>query len=834
MASADSLLRTDSLSGTDPALSDGSVGSAPSLGLSPGAPCSADSSRSQDRRGRGPPGPDGGDDGGMDDRDQEKEESKAGFMASFLDFLKTGKRPVGMEMDPVTCDSSPSPCKLRPLSPVPTAPTPSFGEGSEGAGGGLSLGGCSSPKRLEDELKRNLETLPSFSSDEEEEDSVGRNQDLQKSISSAISALYDTPQLQAPHLPPPPATPTPPPPPLTPTLQPPILSPQRPHPSPPHPSSSSPNDEQPALLERQEAAGGAGGGGREHAGRTRTTRRRWRTVRWRPSTPASMSSRREGTAMRKRKRRRRRRVWRSCRLKHRLWKMMKESPPSSPAPSSPEEEEEEEEAPPPKTSSLHLAQKQGGAAIAGESEGDESESGAEGIFRERDEFVVRVEDIPSLKLALQTGREPPPIWRVQKALLQKFSPEIKDGQRQFCATSNYLGYFGDAKRRYQRLYVKFLENVSKKDYVRVCSRRPLRRNAPGLRRQLPLRVSSQPPSLPPAEKEEKAAPPSQREKTRSREKREAVAKEEKEEKEKGARERVEKERRAQPPQRKAEKRGADRGKERGAEKAKERGAERAKERGADRGKERAAEKGKERAAERPVRSKQTRSRTEVEPPPKKRKEWQKEAPSSSDSSSEASEDEPEKEKEVQEENRVLREMFRSYVEMLVSTALDPDMIQALEDTHDELYLPPMRKIDSMLNEQKRRLLRRISMSTQHQEVLQAYPQIQVDPLDSGLVRVRLEGDAYNRKTLNRVKKSQPKPQEVKLSSELYRLYSLYHSLHHYKYHTFLLCRRESHTVEQAADDPGQEEVVQQCMANQSWLDTLYSAFSSLLALSAKA
>uniref|UniRef100_A0A8C5B527 Proline rich 12a n=1 Tax=Gadus morhua TaxID=8049 RepID=A0A8C5B527_GADMO len=698
--------------------------------------------------------------------DQEKEESKAGFMASFLDFLKTGKRPVGMEMDPVTCDSSPSPCKLRPLSPVPAGPTPSFGEGSEGAGGGLSLGGCSSPKRLEDELKRNLETLPSFSSDEEEEDSVGRNQDLQKSISSAISALYDTPQLQAPPLPPP-ATPTPPPPPLTPTLQPPILSPQRPHPSPPHPSSSLPRTPPPRPPPPPPA-----------------------TPPSRPSPyppPLPPSQRRRTSA----------------------------PPPPSPAPSSPEEEEEE--APPPKTSSLHLAQKQGGAAIAGESEGDESESGAEGIFRERDEFVVRVEDIQSLKLALQTGREPPPIWRVQKALLQKFSPEIKDGQRQFCATSNYLGYFGDAKRRYQRLYVKFLENVSKKDYVRVCSRRPLRRHlllvAPS-RRQLPLRVSSQPPSLPPAEKEEKAAPPSQREKTRSREKREAVAKEEKEEKEKGARERVEKERRVQPQQRKAEKRGADRGKERGAD--------RGKERGADRGKERGAEKGKERGAERPVRSKQTRSKTEVEPPPKKRKEWQKEAPSSSDSSSEASEDEP-AEKEVQEETRVLREMFRSYVEMLVSTALDPDMIQALEDTHDELYLPPMRKIDSMLNEQKRRLLRRISMSTQHQEVLQAYPQIQVDPLDSGLVRVRLAGDAYNRKTLNRVKKSQPKPQEVKLSSELYRLYSLYHSLHHYKYHTFLLCRRE-----QAADDPGQEEVVQQCMANQSWLDTLYSAFSSLL------
>lgn len=74
--------------------------------------------------------------------------------------------------------------------------------------------------------------------------------------------------------------------------------------------------------------------------------------------------------------------------------------------------------------------------MCGETDEEAGESGGEGIFRERDEFVIRAEDIPSLKLALQTGREPPPIWRVQKALLQKFTPEIKDGQRQFCATSN--------------------------------------------------------------------------------------------------------------------------------------------------------------------------------------------------------------------------------------------------------------------------------------------------------------------------------------------------------------------------------------------------------------
>ncbi|XP_026517732.2 proline-rich protein 12-like, partial [Terrapene carolina triunguis] len=59
--------------------------------------------------------------------------------------------------------------------------------------------------------------------------------------------------------------------------------------------------------------------------------------------------------------------------------------------------------------------------------------------------------------------------------------------------------------------------------------------------------------------------------------------------------------------------------------------------------------------------------------------------------------------------RAMKEMYRSYVEMLVSTALDPDMIQALEDTNDELYLPPMRKIDGILNDHKKKVLKRVSL-----------------------------------------------------------------------------------------------------------------------------
>lgn len=45
---------------------------------------------------------------------------------------------------------------------------------------------------------------------------------------------------------------------------------------------------------------------------------------------------------------------------------------------------------------------------------------------------------------------------------------------------------------------------------------------------------------------------------------------------------------------------------------------------------------------------------------------------------------------------------------------------------------------------------------------------------------------------------------------------------------------QTDSIEQAAEDPGQEEVVQQCMANQGWLESLFNSFMELLSLSGKA
>ncbi|KAG8567708.1 hypothetical protein GDO81_013751 [Engystomops pustulosus] len=1079
--------------------------------------------------------------------EEKQPEIKSGFMASFLDFLKSGKR-----QQLPTANTSPS--KNRP----PSAQQPSqasFGMTSQMLSGTLDstesdslVMSCTSPcKRLDDELKRNLETLPSFSSDEE--DSVSKNQDLQKSISSAISALYDPTDRKE-----------------TENTAPAVVEEKVESPVPSEPSSQ-------------------------------------------PEPPVAVSppSPQEAPAP--------------------------PPPEEPPAQSSPEQEEPEDSRP------LHLAKKQETAAICGETDDEDVESSGEGIFRERDEFVIRVEDIQALKLALQTGREPPPIWRVQKALLQKFTPEIKDGQRQFCATSNYLGYFGDAKNRYQRLYVKFLENINKKDYVRVCSRKPWHRPLQTMRRQSQTKapgakspvavtksekcdkpdrlVKMEPVQRPekiemgekterlekpdsveeeesiektevvcnpekpsvgesqeqqnlatdvikegatveidkgvkddplektepllqndndvlpesgdineplvkkdniaalpkpdkteqvkaektepvlkpeinePAETHEKAEPVTKVQKpdiavktdktphvarpekhetmpkperissagrqeklepsTKS-EKFSTVGRQEKSERsvktekvssagrpekseriikpEKGSptakQDKVEPvvkpstpvqpekvdtmvkseknvmvvkpEKTEQKPEAKARDKLESLGKlplvneksmkdeelegpekdvpakktekhetlsrveqneaskrqamaepleqtaksevlkkserdlsqekgikaEKGEKKLKsdkpakmerpdrtskvERSDKPNRLERADRSprSDRAEKSTKVERADKPVRAerssktartdrpskmekserpekmpkleriekssklekvtkndkiekpvrtekiekqvrvekvdkveptppkvalkpKQKHTKVKAEPPPKKRKKWLKEVASSSDSDSSPDQQSEEERIPVGRvlNTRAMKEMYRSYIEMLVSTALDPDMIQALEDTSDELYLPPMRKIDGIVNEHKKKVLKKISLSASVQEGLHTFPQLNIDPGDS-IVKMKPGGEPYNRKTLNKLKKNVAKPQEFKVDAEKSLYYSLYHSLHHYKYHTFLRCKQETNAIEEQNDDLGQEEVVQQCMRNQPWLEKLFDSFIDLL------
>ncbi|XP_053246295.1 glutamine and serine-rich protein 1 isoform X1 [Podarcis raffonei] len=569
--------------------------------------------------------------------EEKQPEVRTGFIASFLDFLKGGPRQQ------FSAPAVRVPSRVRrPVTPVVRAPCPHPLSKPHMAAAAPSASlesstECSNRKG-DEELKKNSEALPSFSSDE---DSVGANQDLQKCITSALSTLDD----------------------------------------------ASDKKKKSEIIKPLSNA---------------TTN----TVVRKESSETTSSVADSQVKM--------------CLVQHEMGRVLTE----------------------------HLAKTQATAAIEGYIEDDDGESGGEGVYRERDEFVVKIEDIELLKVALKTGTEPPAIWKVQKALLQKFVPEVRDGQREFTATNSYLGYFGDAKSKYKRVYVKFIENANKKEYVRVCSKRPRNKPVP----------SARPVHCKPSTSINKSPEPPASKTTPATTKVSVV------------------------------------------------------------------------------KPKAKQPKIKAEPPPKKRKTWKEELPPAPQLQSDEEDTAPPAPIIARFLNtRAMKETFRSYMELLVSIALDPDTMLALERSNDELLLPHMRKIDGMLNDNRKRLLSKLSLERSLKAALESFPELTVINRDSKtktgvsvIPRIKMNGKAYNKKTLRISKAASKLAQEFAVDPEKISLCSLYHSLHHYKYHMFLRCKVEISSVQKKSADLGQEEIVQQCMKNMKWVEDLFEKFGELL------
>ncbi|XP_056269024.1 glutamine and serine-rich protein 1 [Pseudoliparis swirei] len=576
--------------------------------------------------------------------EEKQPEVKTGFIGSFLDFIKSGPKHQYSPSPTRTINRprKPGATSKPPLGPLPSLPPrlqplpgPSMPQESRGA--------SSQQKRLDEDLQKNLETLPSFSSDEEE--NTGRNQALRNRISSALSALDESSDRK--------------------------------------PRADNPI---PGLMMKT-----------DHV----------------PSMPHTVAE--------------------TC-----LSRVTTPTPTANAITSGPvfAAKEESKEAPP-----GQLAARLTNVAMEGLTDEELSDSGGEGMYRERDEFVVRNEDIENLKVTMRAGSEPPAIWKVQKALLQKFVPELRDGRRVFSATNSYLGYFGDAKTMYQRVYVKFLDTVNKREYVRVCSRKPRCKpmnSLRGVQVKTLLGLTSDPSSVSQSQK---------------------------------------------------------------------------------------------------PRHKQLKSRAEA--PPKKRRKWKEElSPTASGSSADEEGEDDELNPPLPFASRLLntrtmKETFRSFVELLVSIALDEDVMTALERANDDLLLPQMKRVDGIITDNRKRLLHKLHIGQVLKAALDSFPELSVvtelkKDGETPAVKVRLSGKAYNKKTMKPYKMPNKVPQEYTVDQQKTPWFSLYHSLQHYKYHTYLMCKDEIASMRVQTVDLGQEEAVQKCLQNGAWVEGLFDRFGELI------
>ncbi|XP_068167779.1 glutamine and serine-rich protein 1 [Antennarius striatus] len=570
--------------------------------------------------------------------EEKQPEVKTGFIGSFLDFIKSGPKqqyspsPTRTFSRPrKTCTASkPLPCTLSALpARLQTLPGPLIPQDTQGV--------SSQQKRLDEDLQKNLETLPSFSSDEEE--NTGKNQALRNSISSALSALDESSDRK-----------------------------------------TRTDNQMPGSVMKPDQV---------------------------PTMPHSVAK--------------------VC-----LLQVISDSPTTNAVSEGAEFGVKDESK---ETNPGQLAVQLMNVAMEGLTDEELSDSGGEGMYRERDEFVVRIEDIEILKMTMRAGSEPPAIWKVQKALLQKFVPELRDGRRVFSATNSYLGYFGDAKAMYQRVYVKFLDTVNKREYVRVCSRKPRCKPMNTLRSvqvKTLLGLTANASSI------------SQTQKPRIK----------------------------QPKPR-------------------------------------------------------------AEPPPKKRRKWKEEFTASGSSAEEDDLNPPVQNSSRLLNTRTMKDTFKSFVELLISIALDEDVMIALERTNDELLLPHMKRVDGMITDNRKRLLQKLHIGQVLKTALDNFPEISVvtelkKDGETPAFKVRLSGKSYNKKTLKPYKMPNKVPQEYTVDQQRTQWFSLYHSLQHYKYHTYLMCKDEVASLQVQTGDLGQQEMVQKCLENGAWVEGLFDRFGDLI------
>ncbi|AWP01685.1 putative glutamine and serine-rich protein 1 [Scophthalmus maximus] len=578
--------------------------------------------------------------------EEKQPEVKTGFIGSFLDFIKSGPKQQYSPSPTRTisrprklCASSkpPPPCALSALpAKLQTLPGPLISQESRVT--------SAHQKRLDEDLHKNLETLPSFSSDEEE--NTGKNQALRNSISSALSALDEASDRK----------------------------------------TRADNHIPGSLMKTDQV----------------------------PTVPHA--------------------------VKETCFPQVA-PPPQTTTNTVPEGAAYAAKDNSKETGTDQVAMQLMSVAIEGLTDEELSDSGGEGMYRERDEFVVRNEDIENLKVTMRGGSEPPAIWKVQKALLQKFVPELRDGKRVFSATNSYLGYFGDAKTMYQRVYVKFLDTVNKREYVRVCSRKPRCKpmnSLRGVQVKTLLGLTANASSVSPSQKPRPKHP-----------------------------------------------------------------------------------------------------KPRAEPPPKKRRKWKEEfSPAASGSSAEEGGEDNELNHTVPFASRILntrtmKETFKSFMELLISVALDEDVMTALERANDELLLPHMRRVDGMITDNKKRLLNKLQIGQVLKTALDNFPEISVvtelkKDGETPAFKVRLSGKAYNKKTLKPYKMPNKVPQEYTVDQQKTQWFSLYHSLQHYKYHTYLMCKDEIASLRVQAGDLGQEETVQTCLQNGVWVEGLFDRFGELM------
>ncbi|XP_013403188.1 uncharacterized protein LOC106168605 [Lingula anatina] len=196
---------------------------------------------------------------------------------------------------------------------------------------------------------------------------------------------------------------------------------------------------------------------------------------------------------------------------------------------------------------------------------------------------------------------------------------------------------------------------------------------------------------------------------------------------------------------------------------------------------------------------------------------------------------------VNEEDPFL-ENFNTYLQILLSQALEENFISAMIEENDPFYLDPLNAIDEMLEKTKKSVQSQLNWKDTFKRAVEWRPYLSFtdtqakgqhcqacEDLHTPAVKmVELYGESYNRKTLQVIPNS-TKHKEFYIGQQASRCLSVYHGLHHFKFALFKRCAAKIQVIRDTNNKSLEgAEVLDQLLMNRTWVLQLFSDLKKLL------
>jgi hypothetical protein len=192
----------------------------------------------------------------------------------------------------------------------------------------------------------------------------------------------------------------------------------------------------------------------------------------------------------------------------------------------------------------------------------------------------------------------------------------------------------------------------------------------------------------------------------------------------------------------------------------------------------------------------------------------------------------------------LREAFVIYVQTLVSQALEPSFVGALQQEPDPYYINAMTLVDSLLQKRKLAVQGIFNWTQEFLDVLNKFPSYTLsDVSDSSKVhsqatdnrtgfatkRIRLFGFTYNYDTLEQGDEvAENNATEFVLTQTESLVVSILHGLQHFKFNLCQSCVTQVDALKAATADIDDHDVLDNCLRNQLWMQQVFAQLTVLI------